>query len=328
MTEAELRNAFDAQRLQLDAWGRFVTARVLKSLGQLVESSMLPGFLKIPPSPRVKETSSFLAKALKRKAYKNPLTDITDGVGVRFVVLLRSHIKIVEKAIEIDEWEWSKDRDYAAEAATRPHHFDYQSVHYVVRAKRRFTFNKVSIPEGLACEVQVRTLLQHAYAELAHDRIYKGADLVKHQTLRSVAKGAALVEATDEVFTGVDEELGRSHAELQRIYVSATKLYWKFVKVEPVLNFAFSRQVLCPFSEYLAEATEPKLRAFLSKNNFLGQKIAERAMINVLYSHAIVVFVYYLVHRKPTVVAKTWPFALEHLEPIYSDLGISMDDRI
>lgn len=328
MTEYELKKAFDAQRPQLEAWGNFVTERILKSLRVLVGAGTLATYLKIPPVPRIKDTQSFLSKALKRKKYSNPLHDITDGVGVRFVVLLRSHIKVVEEAVESNEWEWSKDRDYAVEAATKPHHFDYQSVHYVLRSKRRFRIENVTVSPGIACEVQVRTLLQHAYAELAHDRIYKGADLIKPETLRSVAKGAALVEATDEVFTGVDEELGQCHAEVRRVFVATTKVYRKLIGIEPVEHFAFAREVLCCFSEQVAASTESKLRSFLSNRAFVAKKIAERAQINVLYSHSIVLFIYFLAHHYPDLVIRNWPFDLRHLEPIYADLGISMDSRL
>ena len=61
-------------------------------------------FLRIPPKPRTKGEVSFLEKAFYRKAYVDPYVEVTDKVGVRFVVLVASQIQMVEKALlSIDE---------------------------------------------------------------------------------------------------------------------------------------------------------------------------------------------------------------------------------
>jgi ppGpp synthetase/RelA/SpoT-type nucleotidyltranferase len=81
--------------------------------------------------------------------------------------------------------------------------FDYQSVHYVVRAAREMTVGQVVIPAGTPCEIQVRTLLQHAYSEVTHDTIYKSKVEASTETKRSIAKSMALIEASDDYFSEV-----------------------------------------------------------------------------------------------------------------------------
>src|SRR5271167_202078 len=96
-------------------------------------------FVKIwPPQSRLKGPDSLVEKAFYRgKAYTDPYSDITDKVGVRYVVLLTSNISEVEQSInEIDDWEATKDKDFEEERARQPMLFDYQSVHYIVRAVR------------------------------------------------------------------------------------------------------------------------------------------------------------------------------------------------
>src|SRR5690606_11585815 len=128
---------------------------------------------KIDPSYRVKSPESVIEK-LARKKYTNPHQEMTDLVGARFVVLLRSDIAVVDRAIiNRSCWSVSKDRDYINEALSDPSVFDYQSMHYLVRNLEDRTIEGVHVPDGLTCEVQVRSLLQHAYAELVHDDIYK-----------------------------------------------------------------------------------------------------------------------------------------------------------
>jgi hypothetical protein len=129
VTEAELQSAYEAQKPLLAAWGNMVKESVLSRLEKAPGlTKPLEEFLKIPVEPRVKATDSFLAKALKRgKDYERPLDQITDKVGVRFVVLLLSELKIIEDVIEGCElWEAEKARDFETERAERPHHFDYQ----------------------------------------------------------------------------------------------------------------------------------------------------------------------------------------------------------
>ncbi|RWP54341.1 MAG: hypothetical protein EOR07_34055 [Mesorhizobium sp.] len=43
----------------------------------------------------------------------------------------------------------------------------------MVRSKDELTFDGETIAAGTPCEIQVRTILQHAYSQLTHDTIYK-----------------------------------------------------------------------------------------------------------------------------------------------------------
>ena len=65
----------------------------------------------------------------------------------------------------------------------------------------------VTIPKGLTCEVQVRTLLQHAYSELSHSRIYKPSFDPDAKVKRVIAKSMALLETTDDFFEEVNDRM-------------------------------------------------------------------------------------------------------------------------
>ena len=101
MNEAELQSAFEARRPTLDALGRWVMDVIIEALeGQLGSNIAVSKFLQIPPKPRVKETDSFLEKALVRKRKTDPLSEITDQVGIRFVVRLLEDIDRIGKIVE------------------------------------------------------------------------------------------------------------------------------------------------------------------------------------------------------------------------------------
>ena len=53
------------------AWGKFVSAEILKQLEEKISPTSLISFLKIDAKPRVKDISSALAKVY-RKNYQNP----------------------------------------------------------------------------------------------------------------------------------------------------------------------------------------------------------------------------------------------------------------
>ncbi|HAX2332803.1 TPA: (p)ppGpp synthetase, partial [Escherichia coli] len=161
----------------------------------------MDSILKIEPSYRLKDISSLIEKAFYRsKNYQNPYKEITDKVGVRFVVLLTDDIPIIKEIIEnCNLWEYSEDRDFIKEKEEKPYLFDYQSVHYVVKNLESIEIENISIPVGTPCEIQVRTLLQHAYAEVSHDSVYKCKAQPSAEIKRRMARTIALMESTDEL---------------------------------------------------------------------------------------------------------------------------------
>lgn len=331
MTEGELKSAYEAQKPYLAAWGNAVKETVLSRLqGAPGLTKPLSEFLKIPVEPRVKATDSFLAKALRRgKDYERPLDQITDKVGVRFVVLLLCELKIIEDVIEGCElWEAEKSRDFETERTERPHHFDYQSVHYIARPKKPLACGSVTVPVDIVCEIQVRTLLQHAYAELAHDTTYKTSFAVDREVSRQIAKSAALVEATDEIFVYANAKVQAASAELRRIHELTASTYQTKIGLTPIPDLRLSYSLLDPYREHLAAITPESLNDFLKTNDFIADRVKERAPFSLFYRHPSVLAVYFLIANQPDAVPKSWPADLKHLEMIYSDLGLSADNRL
>lgn len=331
MTEAELQSAYEAQKPLLAAWGNMVKESVLSRLEKAPGlTKPLSEFLKITVEPRVKAIDSFLAKALRRgKDYERPLDQITDKVGVRFVVLLLSELKIIEDVIEGCEfWEAEKARDFEAERAERPHHFDYQSVHYIARPKKPLACGGVTVPVDIVCEIQVRTLLQHAYAELAHDTTYKTSFAVDREVSRQIAKSAALVEATDEIFVFANAKVQAASAELRRVHELTASVYQTKIGLTPIPDLRLSYSLLDPYREQVTAITHESLGEFFQKNDFIADRVKERAPLSLFYRHPSVLALYFLIANHSDLVPKYWPADRTHLEMIYSDLGLSTENRL
>lgn len=202
----EFITAFEREKIIYSSWGELVLQYIKD---KLIEKEIY-SILKIPPSYRLKDVSSLVEKAYFRsKNYENPYKDITDKVGVRFVVLLTDDIHSIKEIIEsCPIWEYSDDRDFIKEKEEKPYLFDYQSVHYVVKNLEHIITNKnILIPAETPCEIQVRTLLQHAYAEVSHDSVYKCKANPSSEIKRRMARTIALMESTDELFLLAKNEL-------------------------------------------------------------------------------------------------------------------------
>lgn len=150
---------------------------------------------------RAKGVVSFADKIIKKNKYKKPLKDMTDLVGLRIIVHLPSEVKAVGQIIR-DTFHIDEVNSLDMLDRLGPDKFGYRSVHYIVEIIRNRPAGVEIPPEliGLKAEVQVRTIAQHAWSDIGHDRLYKGACEVSDYWKREASRVAALLEAADEEF--------------------------------------------------------------------------------------------------------------------------------
>jgi putative GTP pyrophosphokinase len=323
MTEEEFLERWYRERPIVEAWGKFVAQKLMEEIASLVSPVKADIFVRIPVNPRLKQDGSLVTKAFYRgKDYQDPLVDITDKVGVRFVVLLAKDIPIVCKAlVESAVWEWSKDKDYEKEIEEAPYEFKYQSVHYIVRC-RGTNIGGVAVAAGTPCEVQVRTLLQHAHSELTHDTIYKPTVVQTADMHRAAAKAMALIESTNDYFEELMELIETSVQSNKELSKQMTALYRELVGVDPdptkaegLLNDAYA-----PF------ATDKPLETMLqlvSERPFIIERIKERAPGKLLFRQPSILLAYLGVSRRPGDAKAVWPLTPAEIKPIFTDLGIA-----
>jgi ppGpp synthetase/RelA/SpoT-type nucleotidyltranferase len=158
---------------------------------------------------RTKSVASFSAKANRtqdgRPLYADPLQEVTDQIGVRVITYVHSDVAAVAELLD-EELTILDDRDLGEETA-RAGRFGYASRHLLVRTDA----GDEEHPElvGERASIQVRTVLQHAWAEFEHDIRYKGnvpedaaADLDRRFTL-----AAGLIELADREFATIRERI-------------------------------------------------------------------------------------------------------------------------
>lgn len=327
MTEEEIRSLWEIEREIYEAWADFIKAKITNHLTAVLPDVDVNYFLKLPVSPRSKELKSLVDKALFRdKTYANPYQDITDKVGMRFVVLLSNDIRIVEDAIlSIKDWDVSKDRDFEDERRARPLEFAYQAVHYILRAAKEFKHGDITIPASTPCEVQIRTLLQHAHSELTHDTIYKPKKTASPEVKRTIAKSMALIEATDDFFVLAMNELNSASQVEREAMQNFRQIYLDKVGLNPEAeksNFL----ILDSFKEKLEVGLANRINVFIEEKEYILAKIAKRAETQHLFRQPIILLIYLCVNTAPAETKEIWPLTAEELRPIFLDLGISFDN--
>lgn len=159
------------------------------------------GFLSI--YHRVKDEASFLEK-IERKKYENPFDQIEDICGVRIICYYQSDVQKIAKIIE-QEFDIIENQD--KEELLNTDQFGYRSTHFVVKVKHRW----LQAPnyrglENLKTEIQIRTVLMHAWAEIEHKLAYKKDIHIPKEFKRKLYRISAKLEEADEQF----EELKRS----------------------------------------------------------------------------------------------------------------------
>lgn len=182
-----------------------------KEVRRIIESSFEQMNLKCQSiDSRTKSIESFKRKVEKvtetgRPKYSDPMSDITDLAGVRVIVYTIDDIKLVTEFID-ESFEVVEKRDVGEERIEKGQ-FGYQSIHYLIT----FPEERLRLPEAshfanMICEIQVRTVLQHAWAEMEHDIQYKGSENIPKSIKRKFLSLAGLLEIADREFSAIQRE--------------------------------------------------------------------------------------------------------------------------
>jgi ppGpp synthetase/RelA/SpoT-type nucleotidyltranferase len=181
---------------------------------------------------RVKSFDSYYKKVLRLKPDKvesdDTLIYLTDMMGVRMICAFLEDINFgleqIKKMFDIKEVEVKGAEKKFSE-------FGYESIHVLIKIpngcmpplKGKYQ-NLKPISDELVCEIQIRTILQDAWAEVEHELIYKidfnPFDMPLRRKLASINASLTLADITFQEIRDYQNKLQRELDERRRSFYS------------------------------------------------------------------------------------------------------------
>lgn len=165
---------------------------------------------------RVKDSESFERK-YSAKGYTNPERDMMDMAAARIIAFTKSDVDeicaIIEKEFEIDHNN-SQNKSKLLSA----NEMGYHSVHYIGWLNESTT-KVVGFRDykGLRVEIQIRTILQHAWSDIEHGKNYKNPFALTYEEKREINLLAGVLEVVDNEFERINRKIVKTQNDKVKI---------------------------------------------------------------------------------------------------------------
>jgi len=128
-------------------------------------------------------------------------------LGLRIITYFSDHVDTISSLIE-REFAVDEENSVDKRAVLDPDRFGYLSTHYVVSiGGQREALSEWAPFRGLKFEIQIRSILQHSWAEIEHDLGYKSAISIPKDVRRRFSRLAGLLELADAEFASIRNQL-------------------------------------------------------------------------------------------------------------------------
>ncbi len=196
---------------------------------------------------RAKDIDSFRAKVSK-KHYSKPLEEITDFAGVRVVC----HYEMDAAQIaEIIRSEFTVCEHVDKSLGLGIDKMGYGGAHFIVLLGSRYSGGRYEGISDLKCEIQVRTVLQDAWAMISHQLAYKNEESVPPRLQRDLNNVSALLEIAQRTFDNVRERRAAYVSEIQEKEKDPPQFLAQLVDYETLLAYSRWKYPDLPASDKL-----------------------------------------------------------------------------
>ncbi|WP_279195879.1 GTP pyrophosphokinase [Chryseobacterium indoltheticum] len=221
---------------------------------------------------RIKTKESLAQKVIKKNKYEK-LEDITDILALRIITYFEDDIskieEILNKEFKID-WENSIDK-----RNIEIDKFGYRSVHYILQLNdHKAQTAGYEEYKDIKFEIQIRSILQHSWAEIEHDLGYKSFTQIPQKAKRTFYRVAALLEQADIEFTKLKKEIQDFENTVSKNLKSKEKSIE--INESTIIAFVKKNQLLREIENEIKKALKltenPKFDStYISSNNFSSQ---------------------------------------------------------
>jgi len=241
MTDFEQQLAAKKQRIEEQTQLFKDNRDVFKELTDILTTTLKEGLRSLPNAAiiegRVKEVGSFAEKCLRKwEKYNQPAWQLTDLCGVRVIVLtqdmvppvvsfIEQYFQILEKEDKIDnlkETEFGYLSFHTVVSLTKEHRQAYvgpagtlSDQVFAIRTPEQAAQEGLPAGPVYKAEIQVRTLLQHAWASTGHDNLYKTE---MRRKPRQLERQSSLIAAQLEEVDSTLVQLVRDAQEYRSFY--------------------------------------------------------------------------------------------------------------
>lgn len=184
---------------------------VEKIVAGRLEEGLKEASIKVMQLPhRIKTWDSVTGKLLKKHDKYSKVSELTDILGFRVICYFSAQVdeaaEVIQKIFNVDV-----ARSCDKRVIISPTTFGYLSLHNICSLKKDDGY-----PEELTklkFEIQLRTILQHAWAEIEHDLGYKTPLEIPRKVRREFSRVAGLLEVADDSFDHIRTELDQYERE-------------------------------------------------------------------------------------------------------------------
>ncbi|RYC43269.1 GTP pyrophosphokinase [Pectobacterium zantedeschiae] len=232
------------------------------------------------------KTKEGVYEKINRKKYKDPINQMTDVSGIRVILYFESDIEKVSSIIE-ELFTIDIKNSVNNENRLSSNKIGYRSIHYVCDiGDKRKNLVEYEFISGLKCEIQVRTMLQHAWAELTHDRNYKLSGKLPLSIERKINLYSGMLEIADIGFSEIINAVSDYKKELssKNITISTSESidslslieFARQIKDEIGLNFLEINPEFDPFmDELLSEISFMEISTFTELRSLIPDNYVE-----------------------------------------------------
>ncbi|GAA5095922.1 hypothetical protein GCM10023210_29190 [Chryseobacterium ginsengisoli] len=230
---------------------------------------------------RVKTKESLAQKVIKKNKYIH-LDDITDILGLRIITYFEDDISKIEEILNREfKIDWINSTDKGNIEIDK---FGYRSVHYILQlSDNRAQSSEFAEYKDIKFEIQIRSILQHSWAEIEHDLGYKSFIEIPQKAKRTFYRVAALLEQADIEFTKLKKEIHYFENSISKNSRDKKKLIE--INESTIIAFVKKSQLLREIENEIKKALKlpeiPKFDStYISLNN-LSAKLKDLQIFNL-----------------------------------------------
>lgn len=159
---------------------------------------------------RAKTVESFRGKLIKGLEYDPK--QMKDLAGIRVIVYVHSDLHnvrdVIKSIFDIKEYK-NKSETLGTDRV------GYRSEHFIaVLPSDRIKLAEYKKFEGFLFEIQIRTILEHSWAEIEHDRNYKFSGILPQEIKRRFSLLSAALESADNEFENISQSIDALRKEV------------------------------------------------------------------------------------------------------------------